>query len=466
MGAEKIRWFLFFSKKDRVLALPTWAAPRILIVSRSPRQRWRDSSAFYPAFRFRAKLAKLAVRISTTFFPKLFWRQRSKNASGTKHGLATFLNKNFPSFKQSAIAYSLFPDYFISTGVLSADEYVDCEEQRGWLADLIHSWFPQANRAVLMAGAASDPKQKLVAKLVDQRGKMVGFVKFGEKPLARQRIETEAEILQALPQGCGPGFQGLKKAEEYACFAMSAVEGKMLPARLPASVDSCQLMVVKEYLNQLRVADELFEIDAHPAIVHLREHLSDAVKTKPDQLSNINEQLDNLLEPLRRQCWPLVIQHGDFTPWNVLRVREEKVVGCQMEVEGETSTTDNVSTNHPQSRLCAIDWEEGTTEGFPHFDFIYYILQTAYFMHHWSPAQAFAYAQEVLSSQLSAAGSSSTTSNQNTATARAAALIRLAALDAWLAGERGGLTGNPLQQFRLSIINLSATGGSAGCRKT
>lgn len=463
---------MFFDKGDEVLALPSWAAPRILIVSRSLRQRWRDSAAFYPAFRFRARLVKLVVRTAAAFFPRLFLRQSRKDAGGTKYRLAKFLNHTFPSFKQSAIAYSLFSDYFISTGILAADEYVDCADRRGQLTDLLRNWFPQTDRVVLVAGAASDPKQKLVAKLVDQGGKMVGFVKFGEKPLARQRIETEAEILQSLPAGCGPCFQGVEKSEPYSCFAMSAVDGKMPEAKLPASVDSYQLSAVREYLERLRISDVTFGVDDHPAIMRIRKEVAGGgwqVASDPRQPSTINEQLDSLLEPLREQRWPLVIQHGDFTPWNVLRISE----GRRLKVEdGSLSSV----VSHQSSELCAIDWEEGTTEGFPHFDFIYYILQTAYFMHHWSAAQASAYARDVLSSQLSVDRDCPTTTNYQPSTepfsvpshpsSVISSLIKLAALDAWLAGERGGLSGKPLQQFRLSIVNFSAAGGSARGRKT
>lgn len=428
MSSKKVSWALFFDKDEEVLALPSWGAPRILIVSQSPLQRWRDSSAFYPALRFRAKVVKMIVRVLAALFPALFLRKGARTNECSSFRFAKFLNGMFPSFKQSAIAYSLFPDYFTSVGIVQENAYADDLKRRGNLTGVIKRWFPFADRLVLIAGAASDPKQKLVAKVLERSGCAAGFVKFGEKPLARQRIETEVEILQALPQGCGPVFQGLEKTEEYVCFSMSAVEGEMLPATLPeASEGKGPLLEISEYLNQLQVSDELFEIDRHPAVVRLREQVA---------TSDISEAtFDELLKPLRSQTWPVVIQHGDFTPWNVFRSPSS----------GRRTLTHGI---------CAIDWEEGTTEGFPHFDLVYYVLQTAYFMHHWSSAQAFAYARKVVCCQLSVG----IAVNQSLIIEQAEVLIRLAALDAWLAGECGGLSGHPLQQFRLGIINLKPSG--------
>jgi thiamine kinase-like enzyme len=214
----------------------------------------------------------------------------------------------------------------------------------------------------------------------------------------------------------------------------------MLPAKLPALVDGCPLPVVKDFLDQLRVSDELFEIDEHPAIVRLRQQVEKGCRLKgavPQQLATINKQLDSLLEPLSMQKWPVVIQHGDFAPWNILRVREEKVSGCLMLVDSGTSTADNLSIINSQSRLRAIDWEEGTAEGFPCFDLIYFCLQTGYLMHHWSAAQTTSYALNVLTSN---------GFNEQTALS----LIKLSSLDAWLRNEEV-ISGSELQQFRQSI---------------
>lgn len=432
MNFQKVSWFLFFSKNEKVLALPSWAAPRILIVSRSPLQRWKDSSAFYPALRLRAKIVKWLIRVLVAFLPSLFCRPHRANASESekREQVASFLYRRFPSFKQSAIAYSLFPSFFSKLGVIDKNAFGDDAALRGGLIATAKKYFSHTDRMVVLSGAASDLKQKLVAKVLNRRGICIGYLKFGEKPLARQRIETEVKILQALPQGCGPVFQGLEKTGEYICFAMSAVEGEMLPAALPeASEVSDQMSEVREYLEQLQVPEELFEIDKHPAILRIRQHLANGCERVA------NSFLDETLAPLRNRTWPVVIQHGDFTPWNVLRTSD---VRCQRSEDSHTHTPIHLT---PNTSLVAIDWEEGTTEGFPYFDFIYYILQTAYFMHHWSPKQTVFYVLNAL-----------TCNDFNEQVALS--LIKLAAQDAWLVGEQGGLSGNPLQQFRFSIVNL------------
>ena len=113
LQADSVSWFLFFNANERVLALPSWSAPRILIVSRSAQQRWRDSAAFYPALRLRAKVVKTALRLLVALCPGLFARRAAENATHKRnHRLAEWLYRTFPSFKQSAIAYSLFPEFF------------------------------------------------------------------------------------------------------------------------------------------------------------------------------------------------------------------------------------------------------------------------------------------------------------------------------------------------------------------
>ena len=412
MNSEDISWQLFFAPGERVIALPCWRKPRLYIVSKHWKQRWKDSE-FYPAFKPRAKLFKLAVRIlaACDFLPA------KKAVAGPK----------VCSLK-SAVSFS---------------------------------------RLAVLVGV-DGPTQKLIARCLDSDGRPVAYIKYGEKPLACEKIGNEADVLNrmasapighddiSLPE-TAPQLLWRGELGRGVALMISAVEGEMLDARLSASADSCQLMAVKEYLERLRISDVTFDIDDHPAIVRLRKQVAGV----GDQRAGVCRQSSvislqdffEILAPLRAQKWPVVIQHGDFTPWNTIRISESSVKSNVLGVTKEANLHPNnfepktfsalkLKTGDGTSlRLCAIDWEEGTAEGFPYFDLVYYVLQSAFLIHHWSPAQAVPYALKLLVSD-------------GLDEQQALAVIKLAALDACFRFEsRTGAKAEALRQFRLNIIN-------------
>jgi aminoglycoside phosphotransferase (APT) family kinase protein len=83
-------------------------------------------------------------------------------------------------------------------------------------------------------------------------------------------------------------------------------------------------------------------------------------------------ELDDCLGALGGKDWPVVVQHGDFVPWNLLR--------------------------RPDGSLGAIDWEFGTLRGFPHLDLAYYTLQVAALIYRWTPSKAAEYTTRYLTS--------------------------------------------------------------------
>jgi hypothetical protein len=207
----------------------------------------------------------------------------------------------------------------------------------------------------------------------------------------------------------------------------------MESVELPETQDGDgQLAELGAYLEALQISAEGFEVDEHPAIVRLREQ----VVIRDLQFPGADSQaFEKMIAPLRTQKWPVVIQHGDFAPWNVLRISEGRML------KAEDLSPPSV-VGHQLSELCAIDWEEGTAEGFPYFDLIYYVLQTAFLVHKWSPEKAFKYARTALEGR---------GIDKN----RGCSLIRLAMLDAYIRfGCCAADKDNPLQQFRLAIIHL------------
>ncbi len=123
-----------------------------------------------------------------------------------------------------------------------------------------------------------------------------------------------------------------------------------------------------------------------------------------------------MLSALAGRCWPVVAQHGDFAPWNVLQ--------------------------DSGGNLCALDWEYGSLQGCPHLDHAFYILQTAALIHRWPPERAGDYAVERLAR----------TPWPALEPAEALAVVRLAALDSyWKAVEDGYSSAAPLQAWRRRV---------------
>jgi hypothetical protein len=411
-----MRWSLFFDPSDKVLALPSWHAPRLLMVSRSARQRWHDSDAFYPAFRLRARIVKIILRVLATCWPSGF-AQRNGGASGmSTHRLASWLDRRAPSFKQSAIAYSLFPAYFVKKGVLPGVASLEpLEDDCGALVSVLREAFPDMARVVLLSGAAADPKQKLVAKVVDSEGNACGYLKFGEKPLARERIRREAGLLAVLPEGVGPRLLREQGDDSYRTIAITAIQGRPLPANLPREPRSLlSKTALLPFLHQLVRSDAWLEVDEHPAVRRIVLELPD------DGAASIRAQVARIsasaLSILRSRQWPLVIQHGDLAPWNTV---------CNPAV-------------------FAIDWEEGALDGFAHFDLVYYVLQTAYFIHHWDAERTATYACEVVRQAMREDSGAIVSGTE-------CAIVAMGAIDAWRATAHTGQFDSPLQNHRFAV---------------
>lgn len=302
--------------------LPSTAAPKLVVPLCDLRSRWR-LSAFYPAFKQRAKLWRLL--------------QRFRALVGFSPMVGSEENQTFHEF----------------------------------LTDV----FPCITHTAVLLGTGG-PNRKIIVQLW-QKDQLVGFLKVAARESATDKIKTEAIILKSLPKGLGPELLKSSELDGHAAMVLSPVEGDMLEASLPeASELGDQLSDIRGYLEQLKVSDKMCKIDEHPAIGCLLEKLSNGNLNTPDtkcQMPNAS-QFDQWLEPLREQEWATVIQHGDFAPWNVF---------CQ-----------------PNGSLCAIDWEEGCVDGFPYFDLIHFITQTAALCSGWSPEQTFRYLYDLLGDEL------------------------------------------------------------------
>ena len=265
----------------------------------------------------------------------------------------------------------------------------------GWpLGDFIREALPQATSVVTLVGTPG-PAQKITAQIRCGRGEVLGYLKYAEKAPARNRLRHERHVLHNLPGGVGPRLMKFGPLGKGEALLTSALSGDRLPVTLPPSArltDLCRLLAVSPPVA----------LETHPWIVQIREREG--------------QKLDPWLEVLARKEWPVVVQHGDFAPWNMLQ------------------RTDGT--------LGVIDWEYGTLEGFPHLDLAYYLLQVSALIYRRTAITAAEYTADYLTGQ----------AGLELDREEAEVLTRLAAYDAYLKSrEDGQPDGNDLQAWRREV---------------
>ena len=223
------------------------------------------------------------------------------------------------------------------------------------------------------------PEQKITVQLCSADGDILGYLKYAELTPARIRLQREHEMLGRLPDHLGPRVLKYDEWLDGEALVVSPVEGAPLPTSLPPPDG------LAHFVRRLVNAD-YYEIDEHPWI-RQREFPAGLLPA---------------LNTLRSRAWPVAIQHGDLTPWNMRR--------------------------DSRGRLHAFDWEHGSIEGFPYLDLAHYILQIADLVKGWPPARTAAFATSFLVQQRELALSSD----------EAATLVRLAAFDAYRIGLEDG----------------------------
>lgn len=199
----------------------------------------------------------------------------------------------------------------------------------GWpFGEFARDVLPGPASVTVLAGEPS-PVQKFTARLCDSEGKVLGYIKYAEEEPARRRLRQEHQVLARLPEEVGPRPLKYGPVAGGEALVSTPLPGRHLPANLTA------LDEVTGFLQRLVVSAPL-PLENHPWARDIR--------------GRSELDLDPWLEALSASDWPVVIQHGDLAPWNVLR--------------------------GPEGALGAVDWECGSLESMPHLDLAHYILQS------------------------------------------------------------------------------------------
>jgi hypothetical protein len=296
----------------------------------------------------------------------------------------------YPAFKFLARGYKLMLRAKAAAGLLQAR----VSESEWALGDFVKDLLPPIASVAVLVGTPG-PAQKTTIQFRDESGRVTGYLKCGHTPMSCHKLANEHTILTHLPPDAGSKVLKFGPLRGGQALLTAPIEGTALSPTLPPPQD------IQTFFDLLKRSGEL-SLDNHPWIRHF---------------STAAPAIEPWLQPLRPRSWPIVFQHGDLAPWNLIR---------------ETG----------RNNLRAIDWEEGLLDGFPLIDLAYYNLQTAELIHRWPARKAVNYA----------IGSIQTHTAPTLDADAALSIVRLSARWAYHIAEQIGIPAdNRLQQSRRTV---------------
>jgi hypothetical protein len=200
-------WAVFFPAGIRVIALPSWERPRLLLPDTTLMER-AAASGFYPAFSLRGRIYHWLLRIKATL------ALGAKSSSLTQpQSISTFLGDVLPDARVRAVQ-------------------------------------------VGMKGSA----RKCTLQLSDSRGEVIGYVKCADATLARERLQNEFTVLGSLPPGVGPIPLKYGSVTGLDVLVLGVVPGAPLRPLVPPSP------AVRAFVRRL-TGGEVHPLHAHPWVL-------------------------------------------------------------------------------------------------------------------------------------------------------------------------------------------------------
>lgn len=147
-------------------------------------------------------------------------------------------------------------------------------------------------------------KDKVVLQLQTPESKIIGYLKFPLNKIGLVHINNEIEAMDILSK------EGIIKAALFVDIYENT--SFLLIEELNGQIDLIEKNNLVAILNTFK-RNEFYLLNAHPRIKQLKIDLE---KNKLDQYLNILTNIENntILK------YKLVYEHGDFTPWNIVKV--------------------------------------------------------------------------------------------------------------------------------------------------
>lgn len=171
----------------------------------------------------------------------------------------------------------------------------------GWpLGDLLLPDLPKLSTAAVYVGIPG-PTQKATVQLMDDRGGVLGFAKYADKPGTRALIANEAHMLEVVPEDVGPRLLRFVPFQDGELSIQTSLPGRMRAPR--PRLDAAQMRLLERLIRPA----EVYEASRHPFI----ESLYGRTSGRRRQL------LEAVVADLRNSEWPAAWMHGDLSPWNM-----------------------------------------------------------------------------------------------------------------------------------------------------
>ena len=204
-----------------------------------------------------------------------------------------------PAIRWRSRAYRAALRAWVLTGAARRTHRVFRKEEGDWeLGTLLRPHMPTLATAAVSVGTPG-PDQKVTAQLMDRNGRILGFAKYATTPRARTLLANEKRMLDLIPPRVGPA---------PICFASFLAGTVLVQAPLLGSVRVPRLRLdaaLLHFLGRLENSGAAHKATEHPFVLDLY-----------GRSVGREDLLDAIVAELGTGEWPVVLAHGDLSPWN------------------------------------------------------------------------------------------------------------------------------------------------------
>ena len=250
----------------------------------------------------------------------------------------------YPAFRWKRRAYRAALWTWIVLGGVRFTHRVIRNRTGDWpLGNLLRTDLPTLSTAAAYVGIPG-PGQKITVQLMDDRGSLLGFAKYADRPHTRALIANEAHMLEVIPENVGPSLI------RFVPFLQGELSVQTpLPGRTRAQglrLEAAQMRLLERLIRP----DEVHVVSKHPFIESLYA-----------RAGGHRSLLEGIVGDLKDSEWPTAWMHGDLSPWNLHWWRGD---------------------------CLAFDWEYGSEAGLAYLEAPHTLIQLAGLIQQIDPRQA------------------------------------------------------------------------------
>lgn len=200
---------------------------------------------------------------------------------------------------------------------------LELSDESDALRKCIFNVFKRDDFALALSTGTPGPFRKITAMVISSDGRVLGFAKIGETPLAIERIKNEAKILKLL----GNSFQlsGIRSQVSEISFPECLYDGEigsayvMIQTPPPFEGESGDSKFNQDYAKVLNILIKNTMVRKKFKDSDFYKNLKQGIEAYPLSYRDIlKEGLDYLEKLIGDKEITFGLSHGDFAPWNML----------------------------------------------------------------------------------------------------------------------------------------------------